>query len=133
MISNEPMSDEEARDPIQFLRFVLERWPDYSSPQLFKEGAQIIRHFLTPDFSDGDFRNGVDGLVRIISSVKLECATLIDFEDRKGFINRAAVVGQDGVWLLQSIKAQCPACFGIGENGPTGACLICGGSGWGVA
>lgn len=97
------------------------------------ESSHPLRDFLAEEFDRMDFLNRVRGISEITTFGIHVNNVAIEFIDVDGGLQRAIFkcVGERE-WRLQSLKFQCPICFGVGENDGA-VCSGCDGVGWAPA
>jgi hypothetical protein len=90
-----------------------------------------LREHLAASFDNIDFENRVEAVSTVEEIETGSHGAVLYFYDADRTIHRAVFVRSVRAgWKLESLKFQCPVCFGTGEN--DGAkCTICGG-GWGA-
>lgn len=92
-----------------------------------------IRPYVTDRFDPLDVCILVPAIKAIEQITVQKDTLLIDFVDAQGDCQRAQFSKQSpqGCWGMESLKFECPICFGDGMNdGKT--CLGCSGNGWGA-
>lgn len=115
------------------LKTIVGLWPDFSDRVGFKERMHQLRNHLAPGFMESAIALAPQGLkaVEVISVTQNKAR--LHFEDLTGqFYSVVLTNCRDGCWLLQSIDAECPICFGTG-NCDEIRCSLCGGTGFGVS
>ncbi len=95
---------------------------------------ETVKSYVTEDFDKTDLAapvGNIKNIERIVSSE--DNAILIDFIDSEGDRYRAKFVVQasSSGWRIESLKFECPGCFGVGINNDE-TCILCGGKGWGA-
>ncbi|OYV78868.1 MAG: hypothetical protein B7Z73_19395 [Planctomycetia bacterium 21-64-5] len=94
---------------------------------------QRMASVLARDFDPVDFANRVAQVADVVGIWPTSDRVEVQFHDSDGCLQRAVFTPASGdAWVLQSLKFQCPACFGTGVNNGE-CCDMCGGAGWGVA
>lgn len=115
------------------LKTIVGLWPDFSDHVGFKERMHQLRNHLAPDFMESAIALAPQGFKAVKVIAVTENEARMHFEDLNG--QRYSVVlnnCRDGCWLLQSIDAECPICFGTGTCDEI-RCSLCGGTGFGVS
>lgn len=93
----------------------------------------VISSYVTDQFDPLDLVVDV-GEIKVIEQVESEKEVIsIDFIDVGDCRQRAKFAKRitDGSWGMESLKFECPVCFGEGVNDGE-ACPVCHGEGWGV-
>lgn len=126
---------------LEFLRQVLTHWPKYdleaSGSNLDKYMARIA-DFISNDFDSDDLLSGIKGFGNVEELTQLnDNFVIIKFFDTGSTLYKAEIrKGPDEKIILESVKYECPACFGSGKleerDNKEIECYICGGIGWGV-
>ena len=114
------------------LKNIVMRWPKTAGADL-----DAIRSGLGSDLADGfdavDLLNTVDSVVNVEAIEATDRRATIWFSDTDRALQRAVFeLSPSGKWQLESLKFQCPVCFGTGINDGE-KCGMCGGSGWGAS
>jgi len=93
-----------------------------------------LQDFVTHDFESVDLANRVSAVAELSRIEVTDEDAAVEFWDVDGTLQRAVLRRdmREGEWKLQSLKFQCPVCFGTGLNDDT-KCVGCGGIGWGGA
>ena len=126
-IGRTPSTDE----CLTLLRRILVNWPNTWDEAASTRGERSAC-FLTDNFDEVDFANNVNSIVEVIAITESDTTIVIVFVGDDGCAHRAVFrTDCDGLWHLESLKFQCPACFGTGDNNGT-LCKMCGGVGWGA-
>lgn len=132
MPTQQKSNNEYKDDCLALLEQIVRIWPktDGSEPQDYRSQLMPL---LADDFDAIDFiSNTIDRVSEVKDISMVEAKVSIEFYHSGGFLEKAVFIKQHGDWRLQSLKFECPVCFGTGENdGET--CTMCGGHGWGVA
>jgi hypothetical protein len=130
MSVNEKAS-QDSQDGIEVLRSAVSLWPKLVAKESPRVDAKLSA-LLTSNFDKEDFQNSITRLSRIVKVDENLGSRNIVFEDVDGSLYRASLVkDSNSEWRVDSLKFECPICFGEGLNdGAT--CLMCGGVGWGA-
>ncbi len=125
---------EDVRDPIPLLNSIVKRWP---KPKPGVNDIAAAHRLLQADLADGfdqlDFYNPVASVAEVESVEIAPGRATVFFHDENETLQRAVFGSYESEkWKLESLKFQCPVCFGSGVNDDS-TCTICGGSGWGVS
>jgi len=126
--------------PLETLRKALSIWPTTQDADLVQL-REAFSGIVSADFEQVDFLNIPDGGRWGIVSKPLASdsrAVFLVYPTGSDTPNLAVLVLEPGGWRLQSLKFQCPGCFGTGEltgrsieeNQP---CYLCGATGWGAS
>jgi hypothetical protein len=116
---------------VRLLRQLVAMWPKAGTKNVDAAFSQLREH-LAVGFDDIDFENRVESVSAVKKIETSSQGAVLYFCDADKSLQRAIFVrsGPEG-WELESLKFQCPVCFGTGGN--DGAkCTMCGGGGWGA-
>lgn len=91
----------------------------------------LLRRYLAESFAAIDLQNRVHSVAAMKEVEARSQRAVLYFNDVDEISQRAVFVrSETHDWKLESLKFQCPVCFGTGEN-DSAKCTICGGVGWG--
>jgi hypothetical protein len=122
----------ESKEWIAILRQIVAIWPkpDGTEPVNYREELAPV---LTSDFDQVDFVNKIQEVAEIARVSERPNNVEVQFYDVDGYLHKAVFVLEHGIaWRLQSLRFQCPVCFGSGVNDGE-RCEICRGTGWGAS
>jgi hypothetical protein len=123
--------DENAKQAcLSLLRRIVSLWPK-TEIRLAGPSAAMST-LLTNDFDPIDLTSTVSTVAEILDVQTRPGSVIVDFLDVDDTPHRAVFKQVVSNWKLQSLKFQCPVCFGTGTNDAK-ACIVCGGSGWGAS
>ncbi len=125
--------------PLETLKRSLAKWPTSQDA----DPAQALfdlRDEISSDFDHASLVNVPGGRWAVVSKplVTASRALFLVYSAESDAPNLATMVRERGEWRLQSLKFQCPGCFGTGEltgssreeNQP---CYLCDATGWGAS
>jgi hypothetical protein len=126
------MDSEIERACITQLHKIVSLWPTETHAAM-DTVQPALRNMMTNDFDRTDLLNEIHGVKKILETLVSGDDAAIEFIDTESCHQKAVFKRiESGEWKLQSLKFQCPACFGSGINNES-ECKMCDGAGWGAA
>jgi hypothetical protein len=109
---------------------VLRAWP--SGWDGGTQAPVALQSLITTDFDLADLLHDLSGVAELLHVESQGDRATVEFLDKGGSPQRATFVDVGAnEWRLQSLKFQCPVCFGSGTNDGE-VCIVCNGAGWGA-
>ena len=124
-------TSQDSNSVIDVVRRAVSTWPRTDAEKDLRSNARFSA-LVSNDFDVGDLNNQITSVSLVLSAHNNETDANVVFQDVDGYVYRASLISEaTSGWRLQSLKFQCPVCFGEGENDGR-QCTMCDGSGWGV-
>ena len=125
---------------VWFLKQALKHWPsvkEEASDKNFDKNVKNISGFISKNFDPAELVVAIKGFKCVVEITPTDDnSVVIIFLDKEDCPYKAIINRNSDRFFLESIKFECPACFGDGvleERNKNIECYICGGAGWGVA
>lgn len=117
---------------LSLLHEILQLWPAPAGTEPLDYKSRL-QPMLADSFCELDLLHRLLGPCEISTTRESPGRVEIEFYDSERWLQKAVFVGErDSTFKLFSLKAQCPVCFGSGENDGE-MCGGCSGSGWGAS